>query len=96
MWADSSKPVRVVGGDVNFYEDYTVTNLYVERVFGGIVESLTITNDSDTDIISVSFDGATLEGELNPGESLTLNVKGRTSVYVKGDTGDDQARLWGW
>jgi len=96
MWEDGSKPVRVVGGNVNFYEDYQTTNLYVEKVFGGVAGSLTITNDSLTDVVSLSFDGATLEAELNTGESLTLNVAGRTSVYVKADTGGDQTRLWAW
>lgn len=96
MFEDGSKPIRVVGGNVNFYEDYTATNLYVERVFGGTIGSLTISNDSDTDVITASFDGATVEAELNAGESLTLNVAGRTSVHIKGDAGDDQVRLWGW
>ena len=96
MFADGSRPIRVVGGVVNFYEDYLVTNLYVERVFGTMVNSITLTNDSLTDLISASFDGATLEADLNAGESLTLNVAGRTSIYIKGDAGGDQVRLWGW
>ena len=96
MFEDSSKPIRVVGSEVNFYEDYLVTNLYVERVFGGTLNSLTLSNDSLTDEISASFDGATLEADLKAGEALTLNVAGRNSVYIKGDAGGDRARLWGW
>ncbi len=96
MFKGGSRAIRVVGGDVNFYEDYLTTNLYVERVFGGTIGSLTISNDSDTDVVSASFDGATLEAELSAGESLTLNVAGRTSVRIKADTGGGQARLWGW
>lgn len=96
MFEEGSKPIRVVGGIVNFYEDYLVTNLYVERVFGGMINSLTVSNDSETDKVSLSFDGATLEADLNAGESLTINVAGRISTYVKGDVGGGQARLWGW
>jgi hypothetical protein len=96
MFENSSRPVRVVGGATNFYEDYTTTNLYVERVFGGTINSITLSNDSGSDVVSASFDGATVEAELNAGESLTLNVKGRTSIYIKGATGGDTVRLWGW
>lgn len=96
MFYDGSQTVRVVGGSVSFYENYTTTNVYVERVLGGSIGSLTISNDSDTDDIQVSFDGATLEAELNSEESITLNTKGISSVYIKGTAGGDTARLWGW
>ncbi len=96
MFDGGSKAIRVVGGKINFYEDYTTTNLYVERVFGGTISSLTISNDSSSDTVSASFDGATVEAELQAGEALTLNVAGQTSIYIKGATGGDQARLWGW
>jgi hypothetical protein len=96
MFEDGSKQVRIVGGPVNFYEDYLVTNLYAERVFGGHIEMITISNDSLTDKVSASFDGATVEAELNAGEALTFSVAGKSSIYIKGDAGGDQARLWGW
>ena len=88
--------VRVVGGSVDFYKKVTATNLYVEQVFGGIVNSVTITNDSATDTIQVSFNGAALEAELSPGEALTLHTKGKNYIYIKGTAGGDPVRLWGW
>lgn len=93
---EGAKAVRVVGRKVNFYEDYLATNLYVERVLGGMMNSLTVSNDSETDEISISFDGATLEAELRPEESLTINIAGIVGVYVKGDVGGGNVRLWGW
>jgi len=93
---DGSKNVKVIGGPISFYEEYTTTNLYVERSFGGACNSLTITNDSSTDTVSISFDGTTLEADPKPGESLTLNTQDRSSVYIIGATGGDNVRIWGW
>ena len=88
--------VRVVGGAVHFYEDYTCTNLYVQRLLGGGVNTITITNDSATDTAQISWDGATLEGDIRPGESMTFNCNTKTSVYLKGTAGGDHVRVWGW
>jgi len=96
MFEEGSKPVRLVGRVTNYYEDYEATNLYVERIFGNTVNSITLSNDSSTDTISVSFDGATVEAELKPYETLTLNVAGETSIFVKGTAGGDNVRIWGW
>ena len=38
----------------------------------------------------------TLEADLKAGESLTLNTTAKTSVYIKGDAGGDNVRIWGW
>lgn len=88
--------VRIVGGPISFYEKYECTNLYVERSFGGGANSLTITNDSTTDTVFVSFDGATVEAELYHGESITLNVASRSSIYISATTGGDNVRTWAW
>jgi len=96
MFEDGSRPFHIVGGPISFYEEYTTTNLYVERVFGGGVNSITITNDSTTDTVSASFDGATVEAELKPGESLTLNTATKNSIYIKGVAGGGKIRIWGW
>lgn len=96
MFEDGSKNVQVIGGSISFYEEYTTTALYVQRFFGGVCHSLTVTNDSTTDTISLSFDGSTLEADLKPGESLTLNTQGYSSVYIVGATGGDKVRIWGW
>uniref|UniRef100_A0A6M3LM81 Uncharacterized protein n=1 Tax=viral metagenome TaxID=1070528 RepID=A0A6M3LM81_9ZZZZ len=88
--------VRIVGGPISFYEKYQCTNLYVERSFGGGANSLTITNDSTTDTVFVSFDGAIIEAELYASESITLNVAGRNSLYVCGIAGGDNVRIWAW
>lgn len=93
---DGTKGIKVMGGPISFYEEYTTTTLYTERPLGGACNSLTITNDSATDVISVSFDGATLEADLKAGESLTLNTTDKTKVYILGTAGGGAVRLWGW
>lgn len=96
MFEEGSKAVRLVGRQSTYYEDYTTTNLYVERAFGAVVNTITLSNDSSTDTISVSFDGATVEAELKPYETLTLNVAIETSIFIKGAAGGDNVRIWGW
>lgn len=96
MFETSAKAVKVVGGDTNYYKEVTTTNLYVEQVIGGKINTLTITNDSATDVVSVSFDGATVETELKAGETVTLHTVSIASVYVKGAAGGDKLRIWGW
>jgi hypothetical protein len=93
---DGTKGIKVMGGPIHFYEEYTTTTLYSSRALGGQCHSITVTNDSATDTISVSFDGATLEADLKAGESLTLNTEAKTSVYIKGDAGGGNVRIWGW
>jgi hypothetical protein len=93
---DGADDVKIIGGPISFYEEYQTTTLYVARALGGQCHSLTVTNDSLTDTVSVSFDGATLEADLKAGESLTLNTTAKTSVYIKGDAGGDNVRIWGW
>ena len=88
--------VRITGGAKTYYADYELTNLYVEKPFPGDVNTITITNDSATDTCQVSWNGAVLEGDIKPGESLTYNVSTKTSVYVKGTAGGDKVRIWGW
>ena len=93
---EGTKGIKIVEGPIHFYEEYTTTTLYSERALGGACNSLTITNDSSTDTISLSFDGATLEADLKPGESLTLNTQDKTKVYILGAAGGGKVRVWGW
>jgi hypothetical protein len=93
---DGSKNVQIIGGPISFYEEYTTTTLYSERPLGGACHSLTVTNDSATDTVSLSFDGTTLEADLKPNESLTLNTQDRSSVYIIGAAGGGKVRIWGW
>lgn len=93
---NGSTNVRVIGGPISFYEEYTTTTLYSARALGGACNSLTVTNDSATDTISLSYDGATLEADLKAGESLTLNTTDKSTVYVKGDAGGGNVRIWCW
>lgn len=96
MFEDGSKEVRVIGGPISFYEEYTTTSLYVERPFGGACNSVTVTNDSTTDVVSLSYDGSTLEADLKAYESLTLNTTDRSSVYIRGAAGGGNVRIWGF
>jgi hypothetical protein len=93
---DGGRAVRIIASSTSFYENYNTTNLYVERVFGGGCGSITVSNDHASDPVQLSFDGATLDGELAGQESITLNVKSRTSIFVKSTAGDATARIWGW
>jgi hypothetical protein len=83
-------------GDYEYYESYTLTNLYVERVFGERISTINLTNDSSTDTVQYSFDGATLAGEVSPGQSVRVNVNQRASIYVKGTAGGDTLRIWSY
>jgi hypothetical protein len=87
---------KEIGGNPDYYLAYTLTNLYVEKTFGGFLSTITITNDSTVETVSFSYDGATLAGTVKPGESVTVNVDQRSSIYVKGSVGTDSVRLWGW
>jgi len=93
---DGGREVRVIGGPVTFYDNYSTTNVYVERTFGGDVGTITVTNDHATDPVQLSYDGATLDAEIEGGESLTLNVRPKTSIYAKSTAGNATARIWGW
>jgi len=97
-FAEGSHQVEIVGGPLSYYLEYTTTNLYVESVFGANLHTIKLANDSttDTEIVSVSFDGATLNGTLKAGESITLNSKSRAGVYLKGTAGGDKVRIYGW
>lgn len=83
-------------GDYQYYDAYTLTNLYVEQVFGGRISTINLTNDSTTDTAQYSFDGVTLHGEVKPGESVKVNVDQKPSIYVKGTAGGDSLRLWSY
>lgn len=96
-WVESpfNAIARTIAGEGN-YEAYTTTNLYVERPFTTSVTTITLTNDDTTQSIQFSYDGATLEGELKPNETITVQTIERSSLYVKSDTGGAVVRIWGW
>ena len=96
MFNVGSQKVMTVGGPASFFENYQATNLYVERVFGDSINTITISNDSTTDTISLSYDGATLDGILTAGESVTLNTTDLKSIFIRGAVGGDYVRIWGW
>jgi hypothetical protein len=83
-------------GDYQYYQAYTLTTLYVEQTFGEKISTINLTNDSTTDEAQYSFDGATLHGEVGPGESVKINVQQRASIYVKGTAGGDTLRIWSY
>jgi len=83
-------------GDYDYYNPYTLTNLYVEQTFGERISTINLTNDSTTDEAQYSFDGATLHGEVGPGESIRVNVNQKSSIYVKGTAGGDTLRIWSY
>ena len=83
-------------GDYEYYNPYSLTTLYVEHTFGERISTINLTNDSSTDTAQYSFDGATLHGEVGPGESVKINVNQKSSIYVKGTAGGDILRIWSY
>lgn len=96
MFEEGSKTIRIAGGPVSFYDKYQTTILFVERPFGATVNTVTISNDSSTDTVVLSFNGAAVDGELSPNESITLNTKTRNEIYIRGTVGGGYVRIWGW
>jgi hypothetical protein len=97
-WAESAKQVtaRITAGATQ-YEEYTTTNLYVERLLVPDVTYITLTSDaSSTQNIQISWDGATIDGELHPNETITIQTEPKSSVFLKSDTGGAVVRYWGW
>jgi len=88
--------VRMTAGSAGYYIEYETTNVYVEKVFGHDMHNITVSNDSDTDPVQVSYDGATLEGEIKAGETMGFTTSARSSIYIKGTTGGDNVRCWSW
>ena len=90
------KKVKIVGSRVTYYTEYTTTTLYVEKAFCDAVNTINVVNDSSTDTLQISYDGATLDGDIKSGESIELHVSDKSSVYVKATTGGDKVRIWAW
>lgn len=93
---DRTFKTQVVGGPATFYTNYEATNLYVEIVFDKAINILNVSNDSSTDTVQISYDGATLDGELYAEENIQLNVNNKESVFIKATTGGDKVRIWGY
>jgi hypothetical protein len=86
---------RIKGGH-SFWVKHTTALTYTEVPFSATLNTVVIQNDSAAATISLSWDGVALAGELKPGESITLNTNGKTSIWVKSGTASEFARLWGW
>lgn len=95
-FAESPPKVIIAGGPVQYYVSYSTTNLYVEKTFGAQCSSVTVQNTHATDPIQISFDGATLAGDLSGGESIQIHLGGKPSVYLKSTGGTAVARVWAW
>ena len=91
---DSTQKVQAAGSPLSFYLEYTTTNVYVEKVFGSNAHTLTVSNDSATDPVQLSWDGTTLKCELKANETITMGTDGHLSVYVKGTAGGGAVRIW--
>ena len=83
---------------MQYFLKSTCTNAYVQKTFGVTINHLTVQNKDTAQTVSLSFDGATQAGELSAGESVTMNVTGKSSIYIKSDTSpnDGTFRFWGW
>jgi len=83
-----------IGGSGNHYfNDYTTTNLYAELSIGFPASKISLVNDSNSDPVQVSFDGATLHYQVAAGEYKDLIANGVTSVYIKATAGGEKVRV---
>ena len=85
-----------IGGNPDYYQEITLTSLFVQFAFSGLLSTITVANDSPTDQVEISFDGATIQGSVRPGETLKLHVDQKSSFWVRGTAGGDDIRLFGW
>lgn len=50
---------------------------------------------TNTDVVFFSFDGSVIAGRLNPNDaSVNLEGKRNTGIWLKGNTGNQNARVW--
>lgn len=86
--------MRRVSGPTLYYVEATMTTLYAATTFGTNALSVTVTNDSTTDTVQLSWDGATLIADVQPGETLEMATRTRSSIYAKGTAGGGKIRIW--
>ena len=77
----------------NYYNEVTLTDAYQEISFGFPAQKVTLVNDSDTDVVQVSWDGTTVHHELEGAEYKDLTGGGRTSIHVKATIGSEDVRI---
>lgn len=77
-----------------YFDEYTSGVMYQEIIFPDGVDDITISNDSSTDDLHWSFDGASLHGKLFAQESKTINVYEKKKIYIRGLVGGDSFRLF--
>ena len=93
----SGEFTRITGGPLHHFEEYTTTNAYVLRTFGSEANTITVVNDdTTTNNVQLSWDGATLEAVLKPYETITMNTYSKTGIYVKSTAGGAVVRIWAW
>jgi len=96
----TAQSVRISSTGNDFFIEHTFLGdgselIYAQQSFGFSAESLTIANDSNQFVLSISYDGATLDGKINAGETKCFTPTGKTSVYIKTESGStDKARIW--
>jgi hypothetical protein len=93
--AFGSKYFIMSGGPILYYHNHTLAAAYEEHIFGGNCHVVTVTNDSTANSLQVSYDGTTLVGDINAGETFTFHLSTKTSVHVKGTAGQT-CRIWAW
>jgi hypothetical protein len=75
----------------------TTTNAYVLTDLGFVARSIIIAASNDnTEDIKFSFDATTLDGEIAPGEPLSLNGIEARYIWIKSTSAGMGYRLWAW
>ena len=76
--------------------DLTLTTGFQSRAFGFNATSIIISNDHATNYIEYSWNGTDVHGKLFKGETLFLSRISRSNIYLRGQAGGEEFRVWAW
>ena len=94
--------VAIVQGRDHYYRRVTITNTsFLEQPtfrFGCHANHIILVNDTKNAILSFSFNGEDLDGEVfSKDKSVTLNWKITTKIWVMTDVpAGNGVRIWAW
>lgn len=92
---DNEVKSRVVGSNEKYFNSGLATTVFAFLPVGSNMNTIIISNDSSTDTIQYSFNGASIDGILQPKEHITVNVKDVDGIYIKSLNGLSPYRVWG-
>ena len=82
-----------------YFEDESgtaLTSSFAQQSFGFDSRGIIIVNDSASRYIEWSWDGVNVHGKLKLGESITMDNKSESSIYLRGESGGEEYRVIAW